>query len=211
MFIASEIMKWIPLFLLVLMFSCDSKESVKIGIQPYGQFDSTLVDSVQAVVKRVYGFEAIILPRKELPKSAFANIKSPRYRADSLIKQMKESCPDSLGLILGLTTKDISTTKRDADGEVLKPQSKYQDWGVFGLGYRPGKSCIVSTFRIHSDSQKQFESRFKKIVMHEIGHNLGLKHCDRNEKCVMQDAAETIKTVDRVELKLCAYCQNKIE
>ena len=46
--------------------------------------------------------------------------------------------------------------------------------------------------------------------MHELGHNLGLKHCDKDAKCLMRNAAETVKTVDQVDLKLCTYCLSKI-
>ena len=66
---------------------------------------------------------------------------------DQLIKILKETKPDSLDFIIGLIDKDISTTKKDSKGHPLEPISKYQDWGVFGLGYRPGVSCIVSTYR----------------------------------------------------------------
>ena len=52
--------------------------------------------------------------------------------------------------------------------------------------------------------------RFKKICIHELGHNLGLHHCENYDKCVMRDAAETIKTIDHVDLMLCDKCKNKI-
>jgi archaemetzincin len=45
--------------------------------------------------------------------------------------------------------------------------------------------------------------------MHEAGHNLGLRHC-KNTDCVMQDAAEKISTIDRVERALCEQCKKQI-
>ena len=122
---------------------------------------------------------------------------------------MRNEKPDSIHHILGLTTKDISTTKKDALGNTRKPEKKYKDWGVFGLGYCPGGSCIVSTYRFKNNTLK-FVDRFKKICVHEIGHNLGLKHCP-NESCVMRDAAESIKTIDLVELNLCDACRLKVK
>ena len=113
--------------------------------------------------------------------------------------------------MLGLIAKDISTTKRDRYGKVKKPESKYEDWGIFGLGYRPGSSAIVSTFRIRHNDRAKFQERFQKICIHEIGHNLGLKHCEFDDRCVMRDAAETIKTVDQVDLYLCGYCRTQIQ
>ena len=90
---------------------------------------------------------------------------------------------------------------------IKKPSYKYADWGIFGLGFMPGKSCIVSTFRL---KEKNFRSRFIKICCHELGHNFGLPHCS-DKSCIMQDAAETIKTIDNVKLNLCNSCKKKIE
>ena len=56
-----------------------------------------------------------------------------------------------------------------------KPKSKYEDWGIFGLGYRPGNAAMVSTFRLRKPGLTI--ERLQKVVTHEIGHNLGLKHC----------------------------------
>lgn len=123
---------------------------------------------------------------------------------------MREEKPDSVDFIIGLTSKDISITKRDKRGNIKKPETKYADWGIFGLGFRPGPSCVVSIHRIQNPDKALFIERFKKICIHEIGHNMGLKHCDSDENCVMRDAAETIKTVDRVKLSLCTDCKLKI-
>ena len=106
--------------------------------------------------------------------------------------------------------KNISTTKKNMFGGVKKPKSKYEDWGIFGLGYRPGPSCIVSTYRLGKKSKKR-SNRLVKITLHEIGHNMGLPHCDRDPNCVMRDAAESIKTVDQVSKDLCEFCRKDIE
>lgn len=180
-----------------------------IAIQPYENINADYVDSVAASLTKMYQSKVIILETKALPASSFVNIKSPRYRADLLIRLLKTQKPDSADFILGLTNKDISTTKRDAFGNIKKPESRYKDWGVFGLGYRPGVACAISTFRLTHSSQKVFISRLQKVALHEIGHNYGLPHC-KTEFCVMQDAVETIKTIDTVKPQLCMKCAKKI-
>ncbi len=117
--------------------------------------------------------------------------------------------PDTIDYIMGLTSQDVSTTKRDESGEIKLPKEKYTDWGVLGLGYRPGPSCVISTFRIGHKSKDVFMERLKKIAVHEFGHNIGLDHCETRD-CVMQDAAETIKTIDRSRLSLCSECKKRI-
>ena len=58
-------------------------------------------------------------------------------------------------------------------------------------------------------NKNKFVERLKKVTMHELGHNLGLPHCPNNH-CFMQDAAETIKTIDGVELNLCEECRDQL-
>ena len=118
--------------------------------------------------------------------------------------------PDSIDFVLGITSKDISMTKRDAKGEIKNPKSKYLDWWVFGLGFKPGQNCIISTYRLRNVKTDLYLSRVQKIAIHEIGHNMGLDHCE-TEECVMQDAVESIKTVDLEGYELCGKCRQKIE
>ena len=185
------------------------QKTTKIGLQAFGNFDRALIDTVKHTIEDIYGFDVIILKSIDIPEEAFINIKSQRYRADTLIRYLRRIKPDSIDHILGLTSKDISVTKRDKSGNIKQPEYKYEDWGIFGLAFVPGSSCIVSTYRLKA-SKTKFIERFKKICIHELGHNLGLKHCENHEKCVMRDAAETIKTIDYVDLMLCDKCKKKV-
>ena len=204
------------LFILVLVISSctanlTSNSPKKIAIQPYGLFDASIADTVKASIEETFSFDVEVLSSIPIPQSAFVNVKSPRYRADSLIRLLKVNKSNKFDHIIGLLKKDISTTKKDLDGTILKPVYKYTDWGIFGLGYRPGASCVVSTFRLKTPDRKIFIERLKKVCNHELGHNLGLPHCESGDKCVMKDAAESIKTVDHVNLVLCDQCQSTIE
>ena len=78
-----------------------------------------------------------------------------------------------------------------------------------GLAYCPGKSCIVSTFRIQHKDKAVYFMRLKKVAVHEFDHNLGLKHCP-DKRCVMTDAVESVATIDKAQLKLCMSCQSKL-
>ena len=97
-----------------------------------------------------------------------------------------------------------------ADGTIKKPTWRYNDFGVMGLAYCPGESAIVSTFRLRNNNRSLESERFKKVVIHEFGHNLGLPHC-LNKNCVMTSAAEKIATIDNEQLQLCDDCKNKLE
>jgi archaemetzincin len=197
-------------FFILLLSACSSRDQLTIGIQPYGNVEKNLIDSVSRVLRREYNADIVLLPVQPIPQHTFVNIKSPRYRADKLIRHLSEVRPDSIDYLLGITSHDISTTKTNALGFTKEPVEKYKDFGIFGLGYMPGSSCVMSTFRTRKTSPKNFVLRMKKISVHEVGHNLGLPHCD-SEMCVMRDAVESISTVDNVSQHLCEKCKLKIK
>ncbi len=189
-----------------------SKETV-VAVQPFEGFEKSYADTVQMALANLYGIQVKVLDEMKIPAYTFINVKSPRYRADSLISFLKKNKSyDDYDHVIGLIKQDISCTKYADFGTrtIKEPEYKYKDWGIFGLGYCPGKSCIVSSYRLlKSTSKENFMERLKKVSCHEMGHNFGLPHCP-NKKCIMQDAAETIKTVDDVQLFLCADCRKKI-
>ena len=179
-----------------------------IAIQPFESFSSKEAKIIQQEIAEFYHVNVTLLKPKELPKNAYINFKSSRYRADTLIRFLRKNIDRNYDFVIGLTDKDISTTKHSnrSTKTIKEPTYKYADWGIFGLGFMPGKSCIVSTFRL---KEKNFRRRFIKICCHELGHNFGLPHCS-DKSCIMQDAAETIKTIDNVKLNLCNSCKKKI-
>jgi archaemetzincin len=204
-------MRIVILVVSLFLFSCQSNETQKliVGIQPYGIFPEDKTDTIAKTIADFYQIKTIILPAKELYKDAFTEVKSPRYRADKMINLQKKYKADSLDFILGLTTKDISVTKKDKWGKVKTPTYKYADWGIMGLAYCPGNSCIVSSFRIQHSNPKTHFTRFKKVAFHEFGHNLGLPHCP-DKTCVMTDAVESVKTIDNAKLALCGKCKAQL-
>jgi len=152
------------------------KKKLSIIIQPFDGMPESTVTKVVQKFKEIYSGEVIINNSIALPKKAI-NQSRTRYRADSLIRFLGDFVKDGQ-LVIGLTNKDISTTK-----------GKYPDWGVMGLGFCPGKSCIASTFRIKG---KNRDEKFFKVAIHELGHTQGLaqtktKHC-LDKVCLMRDA-----------------------
>jgi archaemetzincin len=173
---------------------------IKVAIQPFESFPQDITKEVQMAIDSMYDIESTILSPIDLPKHAYYTPRN-RYRADSLIRYLKRIKINRYDKILGLTTSDISTTKGD-----------YKDFGIMGLGFRPGSSCIGSLYRVQrgARNRKQIIERFRKVTIHELGHNFGLKHCTYNSKCLMQSAKGKVATIDHADEILCENCRKQI-
>jgi len=192
----------------IVCLSCENNnildftlQPTQVAIQPFGQFPKDILKEVQAGIDSMYDIESTILQPIDLPKQAYYAPRN-RYRADSLIRYLKRIKPRRYDKILGVTTADISTTKGD-----------YQDFGIMGLGFRPGKSCVGSIYRIQRGAinRKHLINRFRKVTIHELGHNFGLKHCTYDSKCLMQSAKGKTTTIDKADEILCTNCRRQIQ
>jgi len=200
------------LFSLFICLSCNHPENcsqVNLGLLPLGKIKLANMITVKNALEKYYGFNVVLLPETVLPPNAFTPVKSPRYRADSLLLYLQKIKPDSVNYIMGITEADISTTKKDASGKIKNPATKYADWGIMGLAFRPGNAAVISTFRIKSSDKALFAQRLEKIALHELGHNLGLPHCP-SKSCFMNDANESISTIDNEKTELCSSCKQHL-
>jgi len=170
-------MKYYFIILLCSLISCTNtrkdgeiKNNKVIVIQPLGDFKLVQARKVFVQVKQI---NPNVVLRKSIsfPEIAYYKPRN-RYRADSIIRTLRNTIGRD-SVIVGLSNSDISVTKNGI-----------QDWGVMGLGYRPGKSCVVSDFRM---AVKNRNEQFYKVVLHELGHTEGLPHC-KIKTCLMRDA-----------------------
>ena len=200
-------------FVFLFLVACNNSAPVlnetTVLVKQYKGFPKNELDTITSILEKMYGVKTIISENVELYPKAYTNVKSPRFRADSIINFQKSELNDSIDYVLGLTSKDISISKKDRKGNILKPEYKYQDWGIMGLAYCPGNSCVISSFRLKHKNKTIYFDRLKKVSVHEFGHNLGLPHCP-NKKCVMTDAVETVSTIDNANLDLCDECKIKL-
>lgn len=161
-----------------------------ITIQPLGDIPA---EQLLFVYDRLKSFYLSVELKKPipLPSTAYLSERS-RYRADSLINHLNRITGNHL--TIGLTNKDISTTK----GNIT-------DWGVMGLGFCPGKACIASSFRL---SKKDKYMQLFKVAIHELGHTQGLPHCVK-KTCFMRDA-EGGNPINE-EKEFCITCRKQLE
>ncbi len=179
-----------------LTLSCSEKEAVKkeiekpavtILIQPFKDLESDAVDKITEGIKKVYP-NVKVLSAIDFPESTYYKERN-RYRADSIIKFLNSKTKDGF-VTIGLTSKDISAAR-----------GKIRDFGIMGLGYRPGKACVASKYRL---SRENTDEQFYKVAIHELGHTQGLPHCPE-KMCFMRDAEGKNPTDE--ETDFCRKCK----
>lgn len=207
---ANKKFRYLALVFLFLVSCMQKKEQrkIKVGIVPLKSFSPAASDTVKKAIESFYGFETLLLPKRQIPPNAHVNIKSPRYRADSILLFLNGIRPRTFDHLLGLTDSDISVTMKDENGKVKEPYELYADWGVLGYGNKPGAASVVSSFRLDT-AHPRFYERLKKVALHELGHNMGLDHCP-SDYCLMRDANEKLSGIDQEGLLLCESCKQKL-
>lgn len=199
----------VSIFLLMGFVECEkASKSTKITktvnktfpdifILPLGDVKQQVITDVCIGIESFYGVKPQIEQPAALSEDLLAKSKT-RYEANKILSRF-----NSNKNLLIITDRDIAIKYKKHNSE---------EWGIMGLGYRPGKTCVVSTFRLKRNANDAlFKERLIKICIHEIGHNLGLDHCKYDPKCLMNDANGTISQVDKEEMYFCLQCRKKLE
>jgi archaemetzincin len=161
-----------------------------VYIQPLGHVQVKNIHAVQDAIKLFYGFDCIILQKVNHNKSLYAASKS-RYDASKILEYFRDPAKH----VIVITEEDIAIRKSDV----------FTEWGIFGLGSMTHLTCVVSTFRLRSSTD-----RLQKVTIHELGHNLCLNHCVYDEQCLMHAANGTLKQIDQEKIYFCKVCSSKL-
>ena len=169
-----------------------------VDVVPIGEVPAPVKRQASGALRSVFEADVTVHEAQSIPNGAYDESRD-QYRAEEFIE---------LASRIGSGEKNIAVTTND----LYYRRRNY----VFGLAYLDGKASVVSTYRLQTSSDggfsnmsasEIFSDRVRKEVVHEIGHTLGLEHCD-NHRCVM-NFSPTVREVDRKEETLCGTCQRK--
>lgn len=172
---------------------------MRIDVVPIGDVPAAVKRAASTALRSVFDADVSMQAGEPLPEDAL-DVSRDQYRAEHLIELA--SRVGSAEKNIGITTADLFYRRRNY---------------VFGLAYLDGNGSVVSTHRLQTSSDggvttknpnDVFADRVRKEVVHEVGHTLGLDHCDNN-RCVMS-FSPTVREVDVKEEHLCGTCHRSV-
>ena len=171
---------------------------MRIDVVPVGSLTDGVVETAREVLKERYDADIFVRSNESVPDGAYDE-RSGQYNAERLISVAEK---------VGRGEKNLALT----DVDIFYRQRNF----VFGLAYLDGKGCVVSTHRLRmtadggevDDDEETFYDRVRKEVVHEVGHTLGLRHCD-NDTCVMS-FSPTVREVDYKFERPCPVCNRDV-
>lgn len=154
-----------------------------------------IINTVSKEFKAKIGFNMI-----DLPTTHSFDSKRKQYNAEQLLRDLFSFAPPDADKAVYIIREDIFAGNLSF---------------VFGLA--ADRACIVSTARLdprfygEKDMEKArslFKERLIKEIIHELGHTLGLPHCEE-KKCVMV-FSNSIEDVDFKGKEFCKYCSKAL-
>lgn len=130
----------------------------------------------------------------DMPEEAYSEHRG-QWNGEVLLDHLKR-VKESKGMpwVLGITSSDL-----------YAPGLNF----IFGIASLGGKAALISTHRLKEGAgEKEYLSRILKEALHELGHNMGLGHCD-NPLCVMH-FSNTLAETDRKRDEYCYICRRSL-
>lgn len=171
--------------------------SESLGLAQVGESNDYPLDALKDPIKSRYPWLQIAsLPPFVNIGEAFDSRRN-QYHSTRIIAMLEKQIQSTpLDRLLGITDYDI-----------YAPGMNF----VFGEARLPGRVGVVSTYRLKPtglERHRLYTERVVKEAVHELGHTLGLNHCEDNS-CVMH-FSESLEDTDNKSSALCDTCRRAL-
>ncbi len=168
-----------------------------IQLLPIGEADVSLLGALGPVLAAEFGARCEILSGNLDPAPSL-HLERQQYLSTDLLRRMRSYLLPNSGRLLGVTSLDLYI-----------PILTF----VFGEAQLDGSCAVVSAHRLRQEfyglppDKDLLKARLAKEAVHELGHTLGLTHCE-DYQCAMA-ASHTVELIDLKSSSLCADCHTR--
>jgi archaemetzincin len=169
-----------------------------ITLISFGYFDENFLRIIAEAVKQEFSF-TVNIKEGRLDISEFYDPVRRQYNGTKLLKAVDSIYSSDSEKILGLFSVDL-----------FIPILTY----IFGQAFLNGRAGIASHYRLSNErygmnkNEEFIFDRFKKEVIHELGHTFGLIHC-HNTTCVMRSSTY-VEDIDQKSANFCLRCRDEM-
>jgi archaemetzincin len=169
-----------------------------ITLISFGYFDDGFLRDVTEAVKKEFCCE-VNLRDGYLDLSEFFDPLRRQYNGTKLLSHVENSFATDSSKTIGLFSVDL-----------FIPILTY----IFGQAFLNGRSGIASDYRLSNErygiapDARLLLERFRKEVIHELGHTFGLIHC-HFPTCVMRSGTY-VEDIDQKEESFCPVCRESV-
>jgi archaemetzincin len=169
-----------------------------ITLVSFGYFEKDLLEKTAEAVNHEFSCE-VNLREGHIDLGEFYDPARRQYNGNALLKQVDSLFfPDSVKT-MGLFNVDL-----------FIPILTF----IFGQAFLGGQSGIASIYRLSNErygiagDDQLLLHRFKKEVIHELGHTFGLIHCHQPD-CVMRSSTY-VEDIDQKGQRFCLSCKEEL-
>jgi archaemetzincin len=169
-----------------------------ITLISFGYFDDGFLKDVAEAVKKEF-FCEVTLKEGYLDLSEFFDPVRRQYNGTKLLTHIEENFATDSSKTLGLFSVDL-----------FIPILTF----IFGQAFLNGRSGIASDYRLRNERYgiapdgRLLLDRFRKEVIHELGHTFGLIHC-HVPTCVMRSGTY-VEDIDQKDEAFCLACRESV-
>jgi archaemetzincin len=173
-------------------------DSQNITLISFGYFREDFLRNVAEAVKHEFSL-SVNIKEGHIDLSEFYDPVRRQYNGVKLLKEVERLYSGDSHKTIGLFSVDL-----------FIPILTY----IFGQAYLKGSTGIASHYRLSNErygintNDSLILERFKKEVIHELGHTFGLIHC-HVPTCVMR-ASTYVEDIDQKSENLCSDCRRSV-
>lgn len=190
-------------------FFQEKNQHKTIALQPLEEYDTALLNFISTELSNFYNRKVIILNPLPIPPAFRLARDTEIYSADLILDMLSGFLNDEIIQVVGVTHKNIFLLKKNEHESPGRTRGKNVSV-VLGLGDYPGNCSVVSDFLFRTNDPKLLRHRLRSVIIHEIGHNLGLDHC-AFDKCIMSEENRKIPVLDNSGNDYCDRCKRKLD